>query len=494
VSAVAVAAGDPPGAPLEAAVPGQSIDVHVTVRNGGTRPLRFGGAESVSPEGWRASGELPPRTLAPGELTGAVLRVSVPPDAEPSRPWFHRASIARNTYAVRDSSSIHLGEAAPRLLVGAVVEVDGGPGVGAVPVRFRTPVRTLEADPPFGTWLRDLAVVPPVSREVTPGLRVLRPGAAGPFDVAVRVASAAPEPADAAVTLEVPAGWSARPARADLRLAGRGATASATFTVTPPPTVTDRARLEAVARLGGRDYREHVRTIRHRDLAARRLYAPAGVGVVPVDVTVAEGLRVGYVMGVGDEVPAALEQLGARVTLLDTGDLASADLSAYDAVVAGTRAYAVRQDLVAHNARLLDYARSGGNLVVLYQTPEFAPETQAPFPASLPGDAEEVSEEDAPVSLLAAGHPLLTTPNRIAEADFEGWIEQRGSKFFASWDGAYVPLVETHDTGQAPQRGVWLSAEVGAGRYTYVALALHRQLPYGVPGAYRILANLITPR
>jgi len=159
----------------------------------------------------------------------------------------------------------------------------------------------------------------------------------------------------------------------------------------------------------------------------------------------------------------------------------------------GTRAYAVRRDLVENNQRLLDYARRGGNLVVLYQTQEFVPSEMAPYAASLPRGAEEVSEEDAPVRLLAPSHALLSTPNRISESDFDGWLEQRGSKFFAEWDPAYTPLVETHDTGQEPQRGIWLTAEVGEGRYSYLALALHRQLPYGVPGAYRILSNALWP-
>ena len=154
----------------------------------------------------------------------------------------------------------------------------------------------------------------------------------------------------------------------------------------------------------------------------------------------------------------------------------------------------MRRDLVENNQRLIDYARRGGNVVVLYQTQEFVPSEMAPYPASLPSGAQEVSEEDAPVELLAPSHPLLATPNRITEDDFDGWLEQRGSKFFGEWDPAYTPLVETHDTGQAPQRGIWLTATVGTGRYSYVALALHRQLPYGVPGAYRILSNLLWPR
>ena len=183
-----------------------------------------------------------------------------------------------------------------------------------------------------------------------------------------------------------------------------------------------------------------------------------------------------------------------RYGCLGEADLTGGELGDFDAIVVGTRAYAVRRDLLENNQRLLDYARGGGNLVVLYQTQEFVPSAMAPHPASLPRGAEEVSEEDAPVRLLAPAHPLLATPNRIAEADFDGWLEQRGSKFFTEWDGVYTPLVETQDTGQEPQRGVWLTAEVGAGRYSYVALALHRQVPYGVPGAYRILSNLLWPR
>jgi hypothetical protein len=197
-------------------------------------------------------------------------------------------------------------------------------------------------------------------------------------------------------------------------------------------------------------------------------------------------------MGVGDEVPGGIEQLGATVRLLDPDDLASGQLEPYDVIVVGTRAYAVREDLVTYNQRLLDYARAGGHLVVLYQTPEFDPGRQAALPAALPRSAEEVSEEDAPVRILAPDHPVLNTPNIITEADFDGWIEQRGSKFFSEWDDGYTALVEMHDAGQEPQQGAWLTAPYGNGLYTYCALALHRQLPYGVRGAYRLLANLLS--
>ncbi|MEO7157558.1 MAG: PIG-L family deacetylase, partial [Vicinamibacterales bacterium] len=171
--------------------------------------------------------------------------------------------------------------------------------------------------------------------------------------------------------------------------------------------------------------------------------------------------------------------------------LASGDLSQFDTILTGTRAYAVRDDLRTYNSRLLDYARAGGNVVILYNTQELVPNTFAPFPGELPRGAEEVSEEDSPVTILAPSQQSFTWPNKITAADFDGWVEQRGSKFFTRWDAAYTPMISTFDKGQAPQSGGWLTAKVGKGNWTYFAYALHRQLPYGVAGAYRITANLI---
>jgi hypothetical protein len=197
-------------------------------------------------------------------------------------------------------------------------------------------------------------------------------------------------------------------------------------------------------------------------------------------------------MGVGDLVPDAIAQLGATVTLLDAAAVSTGDFSRYDAVVIGTRAYAVRAELPGATPSLVSYMKQGGNVVVLYQTQEFRPETMAPFRALLPNDAEEVTEEDAPVRLLVPSHALLTSPNRITERDFDGWIEQRGSKFLTQLSPEYTALVETHDRGQPPQTGLWVTARVGSGQWSYVALALHRQVPYAVPGAFRILANQLS--
>jgi hypothetical protein len=251
-------------------------------------------------------------------------------------------------------------------------------------------------------------------------------------------------------------------------------------------------RIQAVAASAGREFREGYDAIQHRDLETRYLYREASAAVRGVDVKISSGLKVGYVMGIGDDVPGGLAQLGVDVQLLGAQDLAGADLSRFDTIMTGTRAYAVREDLKTYNRRLLDYVKGGGNLIVLYNTQEFVPNQYAPFPAELPRDAEEVSEEDSPVEILAPADPVFNTPNKITKSDFDNWVEQRGSKFWSTWDGAYTPMISTFDQGQKPQSGGWLHAKYGAGHYTYFAYAFHRQLPYGVPGAYRLLANLLS--
>ena len=301
----------------------------------------------------------------------------------------------------------------------------------------------------------------------------------------------ADEATTGAVKLTMPAGWTSTPAEQPFTFARSGERASYTFTVTAPSIDAKPYRVEAVATAAGRTYREGYELIDHRDLEVRYLYRPSTVDVRGIDVTVLSNLKVGYVMGVGDQVPQGLTQLGAQVTLLGERDLASTNLSQFDAIMTGTRAYAVRDDLKTYNTRLLDYVKAGGNMIVLYNTAELVPNQFAPYPADNPRNSEEVSEEDSPVEILAPTHQAFTWPNRITKADFDGWVEQRGSKFFSTWDKAYTPMIATFDKGQAPQQGGWLTASVGKGTWTYFAYALHRQFPYGVPGAYRIAANLL---
>ncbi len=509
-------------------VPGDEVEVAVEVES--VVPMRMsyvgviggGNAKQVALD---TDHELPIRF-------SMVLDVRIPTDTDVAGPYFARVRLAENHYQAADSVDLHLPWRGPELRAEVAMLVD------SIVVATTVPVTGSVSRLPYGSLTRRVDVLPTLSVAVTPVVRVVAAGDAGAVEpgdpgaerggqgvpttrdvvVLVRLEANAPG-VSAEAELELPAGWTATPASIRHDFRSRGEVVEVPVTIHPPVDWSGDAVVEVVARVvdGAGDgvdpsaqasadeageaqpgtqpeYRTGYQVIDHRDLPLARLRIPARTTIRSVAVTPLDGLNVGYAMGVGDEVPAAIEALGASVRLLNEADLASGDLDAYDAIVVGTRAYAVRRDLVENNQRLLDYAGRGGNVVVLYQTQEFVPSEMAPYPASLPPGAQEVSEQDAPVELLAPSHPFLTTPNRISEADFDGWLEQRGSKFFAEWDPAYTPLVETHDTGQAPQRGVWLTAAVGEGRYSYVALALHRQLPYGVPGAYRILSNLLWSR
>jgi hypothetical protein len=365
--------------------------------------------------------------------------------------------------------------------------------VAGVPVEITAPVRRREPHSPYGEELRELMIVPVVAVNVSPRVAMV-PLAAAPkqLDVRVELLNNVEGTGSGHLTLQLPAGWTSTPATISFTFARAGERSSHRFIVTASSLENRDYQIEAVATVAGREYRQGYNVIEHRDLETRHLYHPSATLVRGVDVKVAPGLTVGYVMGIGDEVPAGIAQLGASVTMLGEQDLATGDLQRFDAIVTGTRAYAVRDDLKTYNRRLLDYVQQGGNMIVLYNTQEFVPNTDAPFPAQLPPRAEEVSEEDSPVDILVPSHPLFTTPNRITKADFDGWVEQRGSKFFTEWDAAYTPLIATHDQGQEPQKGGWLTAVYGKGQYTYFAYAFHRQLPYGVPGAYRLLANLLS--
>jgi hypothetical protein len=210
-----------------------------------------------------------------------------------------------------------------------------------------------------------------------------------------------------------------------------------------------------------------------------------------VDVKVAPGLKVGYVTGSGDDVPSALEPLGIKVNFLSPADVASGDLSKYDAILLGVRAYAARDDLKANNNRLIEYVKNGGVVICQYNTPEYD-HNYGPYPYVMGRNPQEVTDEASQVTILNPSNPVFNWPNKITQKDFAGWVEERGSKWMQTWDPHYEALLETHDEGQEPQKGGLLYAKYGKGIYIYNAYAFYRQLPEGVPGAYRIFANMIS--
>ena len=470
-------------------VPGSVFDVKTTfVQRGGdaVADLAIGltGAPGVSAVHAQPTSAASAATDQP---VTSRFAVTVAPDASATnRPYFTRGSIADARYTLLDPRQFGRPAGPPALVAWARYTV------GGTTVETRAVVRRREANLPYGYELRELAVVPALSVRISPASAVIPLAAATKrVSVEVEISNNAEAGTSGQVALTLPTGWTSDPVSHAFAFKHAGEEAVYRFTVTAPALEDRLYRIEAVATTGGREFREGYATITQRDLESRYLYRPATTTVRGIDVKTVPGLKIGYVMGVGDQVPAGIAQLGYDVTLLDDGALGTGDLSRFDAIVTGTRAYAVRNDLRTHNQRLLDYVKAGGNMIVLYNTAELVPDKFSPYPAELTPRAEEVSEEDAPVNILAATEQVLTWPNRITNADFDQWVEQRGSKFFSKWDAAYTPMIETWDRGQAPQQGGWLQARYGQGHYTYFAYALHRQLPYGVPGAYRLLANLL---
>ncbi|MFC6646912.1 PIG-L family deacetylase [Granulicella cerasi] len=274
-------------------------------------------------------------------------------------------------------------------------------------------------------------------------------------------------------------------------------TAGLSFTV--PVVVTNGADQQPLQILPSTpELRAHLRAVGYGDLPRTNFIERPAKFIAPAGLRLPEKRRIGYLPGTGDAVPEALAAMGLHATKLTVGDLTAQQLSAFDTVILGVRTYAAHSDLHGSPTQeLLEFARNGGNVIVQYQTTEFVAD-DAPFPLSL-GANEKVVDETAPVKLLDAKNTLLTTPNVVTSADFNGWVEERGHGFLETWDARYTALTETHDPGaaeehilpQKPQRGGIITASLGKGHWTYVAFALYRQFPEAVPGAYRLFANLL---
>lgn len=477
--------GPPDMAPV---VPGQTFDVRATFASRGKLELDgVTGYSVISRDGWSTMADRSVVRLPRNQPHIRNITIVVPENASLTRPYFSRRTMAETRYAAAQGAPRYRPWGLPAFEAGLTYVVAG------VPVSIRRPVTRIEANLPYGLDIRELAVLPAIAVNLSPTHAVARLGAASnTVRVKAEVLNNRDGMSAGAVRLDVPDGWTVQPGSHEFQLSRAGERALVTFDISIPSLESRDYPIQAVATAGKREYREGYRTIRYRDLETRYLYREASASVRGIDVRLGPGLKVGYVMGMGDDVPAGLAQLGVDVQLLGEPELATADLGRFDTIMTGTRAYAVRQDLKTHNRRLLDYVSDGGNLIVLYNTQELAPNLYAPYPAELTATAEEVSEESSPVEILNPDAPVLSTPNRITKADFEHWVEQRGSKFWTTWDPRYTPMIATWDLGQAPQHGGWLHARYGKGHYTYFAYALHRQLPYAVPGAYRLLANLLS--
>jgi len=300
--------------------------------------------------------------------------------------------------------------------------------------------------------------------------------------------------ADSTVKLELPSGWSAAPPQATIGFTREDESQTVRFQIKTPPTVTAGAyHVKVSATTGEESFARGFQAIEYPHIRRQHIYHDSDVTLNVVDVKTAPDLTVGYIMGVGDDVPAALEQLGARVEMIGADDLAWGRLSRFDAIVTGVRAYERRDDLRANNARLLDYVHEGGTLIVQYNKLEFNQAQYGPYPAKI--GRGRVTDETSPVRILAPTDPVFNRPNKITDETWNNWVQERGLYFLDEYDSRYRDLVSLEDPFQlnsGEKRGALVQGTFGKGRWIYVGLALWRELPAGVDGAYQLVANLIS--
>jgi LmbE family N-acetylglucosaminyl deacetylase len=469
------------------AIPGQSFAIEAQVYNEGPESVAVAGIEIAASDGknWNlrpARSGIPFDEVAGGAQHPWRFDVIVPQDAALTRPYFKRPDEEQPYYAVLDDRYRNLPLAPYPLAAHARLSFRG------VPFELAQDVQTSERVPGIGLILNPLIVGPAISVSVSPTAGAV-PLDAKSFAFTCTVHSSVKGPAQGTVRLTLPPGWRSTPAEAPFSFSREGEDQTLMFSVVPDAIKPVPYIITAVAEYDGHSYAEGYRLTGYPGMRPYPFYRTAAYKAVGIDVKSAPGLHVGFLPGTGDDVPKALENLGMSVRVLATSDLTHGDLSSFDTIILGTRAYAVRQDLKSANARLMEYVKNGGVLIVQYNLQDFDRD-YGPYPFTLGTNPQKVVDEDSPVALLDPNNPAFSWPNRITEADFKGWVEERGHGFLKSWDPRYQPLIETHDPDQDPQKGGLLLARYGKGFYIYDAFALYRELPAGVPGAFRILANL----
>lgn len=472
-------------------VPGQRLPVRLTVWNGGTRPAAAEFALSAPP-GWTVTPCTPARvTVDPGTVRHCAMEAVVPEDAPLTTPYFLRAPRDGAMYRWQDDPPSWGEPFEPPALIGRVTLTPEG----GSPVLQEREVVYRYRDQAIGEVRTPLLVVPRVGVKLDPAEKVWPTGGRSPQLFRVTLQHGVAEPTRGMVTLELPAGWPAVPSQ-PFSLTRAEERETLLFQVRSPPGLTPGSyEVRAVARdSAGRRYSTGQRTVEYPHIRTRAWAQEAKSAVHAAPIRLPIMARVGYIRGASDRVPEALIDLGLPVELLDAATLERGDLSRYDVIVVGSRAYEVDAALVENNARLLEYVRTGGRLLVQYQQQQFFNGRFAPAPLSVGQPHDRVTDETAPVTLLEPTSPVFVRPNRIGPADWNGWVQERGLYFARTWDPAYRPLLGLSDPGGPELRGGLLVASVGRGTYTYTGLSFFRQLPAGIPGAYRLFLNLLALR
>lgn len=454
-------------------VPGEQVRFEARIRYKGTLPVRW----------LKTGGDGRPVDLRQ-ELTTEARIYNVRPDELLTQPYWLREDSSAGIARVADPKLIGLPENPPWTDITFTFEVSGERlEVKTEPIYLSKTAK--------GERVRKIDVIAPVAMQFVSDVSVFTPG--GVRDVEVELVAARPE-VSGDLQLELPPGWKSTPAKQPFKIAASGGKSRFTFTVTAPAQATT-GRMTARSGDGKASYASQRIVIDYPHLPVMTLQPPARARLVSLDIAT-RGKHVGYLPGAGDDTVEALQQLGYKVTTLTGADLTPEKLKGLDAVVIGVRAYNERKDLKAALPGLFAYAEAGGTVIAQYNRPNgLSADPLGPYPLSIQGPAPalRVTDERAPVTFLAPDHPVLNTPNKIGPADFEGWVQERGAYFPSSWDKArYTAILAMNDPEEKPLESSVLVAKHGQGYFVYTGVAFFRQLPAGVPGAYRLFANLVS--
>lgn len=432
-------------------------------------------------------------SLADNQPVAKKLDITIAPDAAYSEPFWLAQKPEGSRYKIDDQLLIGRPDPVPAMMAEFTVQA------GNQELHFLRPVHYRYVDRLQGELIRPLTILPPVAVDLPNPVLVFTNKDSRALVVQVRSNVGA---AQGEVRLETDPGWRAEPASRKFQLKATGEQQELTFAVTPlefgPETGAAPSHYRAMARLNGIEVRAGVQVIAYSHIEPQTLIVPSAglLRKAPLEVL---AKRVGYVMGAGDEVPEALRQMGCEVSLLTRDDLSSGNLGRFDAIVTGVRAYNLRADLLANQGRLLDYVSNGGTLVVQYNVVEdrrFNPrvepglERMGPYPFKIGRD--RVTVEESPMEFISMKSPLLRAPNTITAKDFEGWVQERGLYFASEWDPRYETVLATHDPNEKSLAGGTLFTRYGKGAYIFSSYSWFRELPAGVPGAYRLFANLLS--
>lgn len=465
--------------------PGQLVTISALVANRGdadvsVRHFRFEGFDDTSVE---CSGE----TASSGETVFCEVDVRIPLEAETTNiHWSNVPDVARYAF----ENDVPFGVPFRPTPYRATVDVD----IEGVRLSISRPVEHRYVDDAFsGEKRMELQVFPRLAVELTPKIAIMPKSIEGDREVRVTVTNISRDPVDTEVSLTLPAGWESSPRSSKISFTREDESRTLRFLVSSRDAGVGEYKIGAVARTTESTFDRHYQVVEYPHTARRPIVRAADAVFKVLDVSIVPGLLVGYIVGVGDEVPPAIEQLGASLQFLDADDLAWGDLSRFDVIVSGVRAYERRSDLRANNHRLLDYVERGGTVIVQYNKFEFNADQYGPFPALV--SRNRVTDEAAEINVLRSEHPIFLGPNPVDGTTWDGWVQERGLYFLGDRDGEYVDLVELEDSfpnNAGVKRGALVEARLGDGRWFYLGLGLWRQLPAGTTGAYKLLANLLS--